>query len=330
MSKPEVFVTRDLPSAALRPLAASAQLEIWDSFMPPDYEVLLNKVRACDGLLCLLTDRVDAALLDAAPALKVVSNMAVGYDNIDVAAASARGIPVGNTPGVLTETTADFAFALLMSVARRIPEAQAYIRDGHWRTWHPTVLSGQDVHGATLGIIGFGRIGQALARRAQGFDMRVLVKTRGHSAAVEAADAEAATLDDLLRQSDFVSLHVPFDASTRNLIGARELALMKPTAILINTARGGVVDGAALYAALRDGAILAAGLDVTDPEPIPLDDPLLTLDNCLVVPHIASASVATRTKMAEMAVANVIAGLRGERLPTCVNPSVYDSIPGPD
>ena len=330
MSKPEVFVTRDLPSAALRLLAASAQLEIWDSFMPPDYEVLLNKVRACDGLLCLLTDRVDAALLNAAPALKVVSNMAVGYDNIDVAAASARGIPVGNTPGVLTETTADFAFALLMSVARRIPEAQAYIRDGHWRTWHPTVLSGQDVHGATLGIIGFGRIGQALARRAQGFDMRVLVNSRRHSAAIEATGAEAATLDDLLRQSDFVSLHVPFDASTRNLIGARELALMKPTAILINTARGGVVDGAALYAALRDGAILAAGLDVTDPEPIPLDDPLLTLDNCLVVPHIASASVATRTKMAEMAVANVIAGLRGERLPTCVNPSVYDSIPGPD
>ena len=323
MPKPKVFVTRDLPAATLKPLAQVAEMRIWDSFMPPDYEILLEAVGDCAGLLCLLTDRVDAALLDAAPGLKVVSNMAVGYDNIDVAACSAREIPVGNTPGVLTETTADFAFALLMAVARRIPEAQAYIRGGQWRTWHPTVLSGRDIYGATLGIIGFGRIGQAVAKRAKGFDMRILVNTPGKADAIEGAGAEAAELDTLLAESDFVSLHVPYAEATHHLIGARELGLMKPTAILINTARGGVVDGGALHAALRDGAILAAGLDVTEPEPIPMEDPLLTLDNCLVVPHIASASVATRTKMAEMAVANVIAGIRGERLPTCVNPEVY-------
>ena len=325
MSQDRVFVTRQLPESALEHLAQHCQMEVWEDFLPPDYASLLGKAAEANGLLCLLTDRIDARLMDAAPQLKVISNMAVGYDNIDVAAASARGIPVGNTPGVLTETTADFAFALLMAAARRIPQAQQYIRAGEWRTWHPTVLSGQDIYGATLGIIGFGRIGQAVARRAAGFGMRILAHSRGQSPDMAAMGAEWRSLDDLLRESDFVSLHLPLTEATREFIGARELTLMKPSAMLVNTARGGVLDQRALYEALRDGIILAAALDVTEPEPIPLDDPLLTLDNCLIVPHIASASVATRAKMAQMAVDNVIAGLRGEPLPTCANPRVYAS-----
>ena len=325
MSRNKVFVTRELPAAALDRLARHCELDVWHEFLPPDYDILLKKAPSLSGLLCLLTDRVDAQLLAGAPDLKVVSNMAVGYDNIDVAAASARGIPVGNTPGVLTETTADFAFALLMAAARRIPEAQQYIHAGKWQTWHPTVLSGRDIYGACLGIIGFGRIGQALARRAAGFGMRILTHSRGNSERSLAAGAEPCDLDELLEQSDFVSLHLPLTDETRQFIGARELSLMKPTAILINTARGGVVDQAALYDALRNKAILAAALDVTDPEPIPLESPLLTLDNCLIVPHIASASVATRLKMAQMAVDNCIAGLQGEKLPTCVNTQVYSN-----
>ena len=324
MSSKKVFVTRELPAAALDRLASCSDLEVWDAFLPPHYEVILSKAREISGLLCLLTDRIDARLMEAAPRLKVVSNMAVGFDNIDIAAATARGIPVGNTPGVLTETTADFTFALLMATARRIPEAQQYIRDGNWRTWHPTVLSGQDIYGATLGIVGFGRIGQAVARRARGFDMRLLVNSGGHDEAIHEVGAKKVALDELLQRSDFVSLHVPLTEQTAHLIGERELSQMKKTSILINTARGGVVDGRALYEALQRKSILAAGLDVTDPEPIPQDDPLLSLDNCLIVPHIASASVATRAKMSEMAVDNVLAGLRGERLPTCVNPEVYD------
>ncbi len=323
MSKAKVFATRKLPAAAMEHLAEQCQLEVWQDFLPPDYETLRRKTSELDGLLCLLTDRIDAALIDASPQLKVISNMAVGYDNIDVPAASERGIPVGNTPGVLTETTADFAFALLMAVARRIPEAQAYIKAGHWKTWHPTVLAGQDIFGATLGIIGFGRIGQAVARRAQGFRMRILVHNDIPEAAISEMGGEQVSLDELLANSDYVSLHVPLTAKTHHMIGAAELGMMKPTAVLVNTARGTVVDSKALYDALRSGDILAAGLDVTEPEPIPLDDPLLTLDNCVVMPHIASASVATRRKMAEMAVDNLIAGITGQPLPTCVNPQVY-------
>ena len=324
MSQATVFVTRRLPPVALERLAEHCQLEVWEDFLPPDYDVLHQKIKGLDALLCLLTDRVDAELIAAASHLKVISNMAVGYDNIDVAAASKRGIPVGNTPGVLTETTADFAFALLMAVARRIPEAQAYIKAGHWKTWHPTVLSGQDIYGATLGIVGFGRIGQAVARRAVGFGMRILAHGGGHEDAIRAVGAEKVSLADLLAQSDYVSLHVPLTEKTHHLIGASELEIMKPTAILVNTARGAVVDSKALCDALRQGQILAAGLDVTEPEPILPDDPLLTLNNCVVVPHIASASVAARRKMSEMAVDNVIAGISGKPLPTCVNPQVYD------
>ena len=323
MGKAKVFVTRRLPDATLDRLAAHSQLDVWEGFLPPDYETIREKMGDLSGILCLLTDRVDAQLMDAASNLQVVSNMAVGYDNVDVVAATERGIPVGNTPGVLTETTADFAFALMMSVARRIPEAQKYIQDGKWQTWHPTVLSGQDIFGATLGIIGFGRIGQAVARRAKGFHMRILVNTGGHDKEIREIGAEKASLERTLSESDFVSLHVPLNEITQHMIGERELELMKSTAILINTARGGVVDGEALYKSLDRGEIFAAGLDVTDPEPIPLNDPLLTLDNCLVVPHIASASVATRAKMADMAADNLIAGITGCHLPTCVNPEVY-------
>lgn len=323
MAKAKVFVTRRLPEATLNRLAAHCEAEVWHDFLPPDYATIRKNIRAGDGLLSLLTDRVDAELMDAAPNLRVISNMAVGYDNIDVDAATARRIPVGHTPDVLTETTADFAFALLMAVARRIPEAERYILAGKWRTWHPTVLSGQDIFGATLGIIGFGRIGQAVARRATGFNMTILVNTEENKDKIHEIGAKEATLDQVLRESDYVSLHVPLTEATQHMISEAELALMKSTAILINTARGSIVDGAALYRALDRGDILAAGLDVTDPEPIPHDDQLLSLDNCLVVPHIASASVATRTKMAEMAADNLIAGLSGMPLPNCVNPEVY-------
>lgn len=324
MSRDKVFVTRELPPATLDRLRKHCEVEVWQEFLPPDYEIICGKAGDLAGLLSLLTDRIDPQLMDAGPNLKVISNLAVGYDNIDIPAASQRGIPVGNTPGVLNDTTADFAFALMMAVARRIPEGQRYVQDGKWKTWHPTVLAGQDIFGSTLGIIGSGRIGAAVARRAQGFDMRLLVNSLETEEEIRQLGGEKVDLDFLLTESDFVSLHVPLTDETHHLISERELGLMKPTAILVNTARGSVLDPEALFAALRDGKILAAGLDVTDPEPIPLDDPLLTLDNCLIVPHIASASVATRTKMAHMAVDNVIAGLRGERLPTCVNPEVYD------
>ena len=324
MSKDKVFATRQMPGSTLERLSQHCDLEVWDDFMPPDYEIITAKMSDLAGLLCLLTDRIDRQLMDAGPNLKVISNMAVGFDNIDIEAATQRGIPVGNTPGVLTETTADFAFALLMAAARRIAEGRQYVQEGKWRTWHPTVLAGQDIFGATLGIIGSGRIGAAVARRALGFNMRLLVNSLETEAEIRQLGGEKVNLDDLLAQSDFVSMHVPLTDETHHMISDRELGLMKSTAILINTARGSVLDPKALYNALRDGQILAAALDVTDPEPIPLDDPLLTLENCLIVPHIASASVATRTRMAEMAVDNIIAGLRGERLPTCVNPEIYE------
>jgi glyoxylate reductase len=243
-----------------------------------------------------------------------------------VEAVTRRGVPAGNTPGVLTETTADLAFALLMAAARRIPEGDRYVRNGRWRTWGPLLLLGPDVHGATIGIVGFGRIGQAMARRARGFGMRVLYQDLHRVDAATEAELGAtfAPLEELLPQADFVSLHTNLTPETQGLIDAEKLSWMKPTAVLVNTSRGPVIDHAALAAALRSGQIFAAALDVTDPEPIPMDDPLVGLDNCLIVPHIASASRATRAKMAEMAAANLLAGVRGERLPTPVNPEVYD------
>ncbi len=274
-------------------------------------------------MLALLTDKVDDEFLDAAgPQLKVVSNYAVGFDNIDVAACARRGVAVGNTPGVLTDTTADLAWTLLMAAARRIAEGDRYVRDGNWKTWGPMLLLGPDVHGATLGIVGFGRIGQAMARRAQGFGMEVLYHdvNRLPDEVTGPLGATYLPLEELLGRSDFVSLHVNLSPETRGLINATTLGQMQPSAILVNTSRGPVVDQAALAQALRDGVIAAAALDVTDPEPIHMDDPLVGMDNCLIVPHIASASRATRAKMAEMAAANLLAGVRGEPLPTPVTP----------
>jgi glyoxylate reductase len=319
--KPKVYVTRKVPEEGMIMLQDECEIEVWQGELPVPRDVLLEKVSDIEGLYSLLTDRVDEELLENAPRLRVVSNMAVGYDNIDVAACTARGIPVGNTPGVLTDTTADFAWTLLMSAARRVVEGVEYVRAGRWKTWGPMLLMGPDVHGATLGIVGIGRIGQAIARRARGFDMRILYyDPYVPDAGIQ--DAASVDLDTLLAESDFVTLHVPLTDSTYHLIGRDELRKMKPTSILINTARGGIVDADALYEALRDGQITRAALDVTEPEPIPTDHPLLTLSNCIVVPHIASASIATRTKMATMAAENLLAGLRGDPLPNCVNPEV--------
>jgi len=321
--RPRVLVTRIIPDEGLDPLREACEVDLWADDLPPPRDELLRRVAGVDGALTLLTDRVDDAFLDAAgPDLKVVSNFAVGFDNIDVAACARRGVAVGNTPGVLTETTADLAWALLMAAARRLPEGDRYVRAGSWRTWGPMLLMGPDVHGATIGIVGFGRIGQAVARRAQGFGMTVLY----HDLAPvppEVAEPLGATwlpLEELLPRCDFVSLHVNLTPATRHLIRAETLSWMKPTAVLVNTSRGPVIDQTALADALRNGRLFAAGLDVTDPEPIPMDDPLVGLDNCLVVPHIASASRATRGKMAEMAAANLLAGVRGEPLPTPVEP----------
>jgi glyoxylate reductase len=327
MARPKVFVARRIPDDGIDPIVAATDAVVWPDELPPPRDELLRAVAGCDGVLTLLTDRVDDAFLDAAgPQLKVVSNYAVGFDNVDVPACTARGIPVGNTPGVLTDTTADLAWALLMAAARRLPEGDRYVRAQKWKTWGPMLLLGPDVHGSTLGVVGFGRIGQAVARRAAGFGMTILYHdVHRAEAAVEAAYAATfLPLEDLLARSDFVSLHVNLTPETRGLMNEERLGWMKPSAVLVNTSRGPVVDGAALAGALRNGTIFAAALDVTDPEPIPLDDPLLSLDNCLVVPHIASASRATRGKMAEMAAANLLAGLRGERLPTPVNPEVYE------
>lgn len=323
--KPRVYVTRAVPEEGIRGLQQTCQVELWEEEDPVPREVLLEKVGKIEGLYCLLTERVDRELLEAAPNLRVVSNMAVGYDNIDVDACTARGIPVGNTPGVLTDTTADLAFALLMASARRIVEAADYVRAGKWKTWGPMLLMGQDVYGATLGIIGMGRIGRTVARRALGFDMRILYHDPYTSEAELDLDASSVDLHTLLTESDFVTLHVPLTEATYHLIGRDELRAMKPTARLINASRGGVVDHDALHEALEQGQIGYAALDVTEPEPIPADHPLLNLPNCIVVPHIGSASVATRTKMATMAAENLLAGLRNEPMPHCVNPQAYES-----
>lgn len=322
--KPKVFVTRIIPDEGLNMIRQAAEMKLWEDELPPPREVLLREVRNVDGLLSLLTDQVDATLMDSNPCLRVISNYAVGYDNIDIPAATQRDIPVGNTPGVLTDTTADLAFTLLVSAARRIVEGADYVRAGRWKTWGPKLLTGLDIHHATLGIIGFGRIGQKLARRAQGFEMRVLYSDVFRRVDLEKSmGVRYVEPDTIYHESDFISIHTDLNEKTRHMINASAFARMKPSAIVINTARGPIIDPAALYEALSSGRIRAAALDVTEPEPIPVDSPLVKLPNCLIVPHIASASVATRAKMAEMAAANLIAGVRNERLPTCVNPEVY-------
>ncbi len=325
MAKPKIFVTRLMPEEGLALVREAADAQIWEDELPPPHDVLLDKVHNVDGLLSLLTDKIDAHLMDSAPRLKVVSNLAVGYDNIDIPAATERGIPVGNTPGVLTDTTADFAFTLLMAAGRRLQEAIDYVRAGKWRTWGPMLLMGQDIHGATLGIIGFGRIGQGMAARSAGFGMRVLYYDVYRRQDLERSmGVTYADLDTLYRESDFITVHTDLNEKTRHMINQDAFSKMKRTAIVINTARGPIVDPEALYEALKTGRIGGAALDVTEPEPIPIDSPLLTLPNCIIAPHIASASVATRGKMARIAADNLIAGLRGDRLPACVNPEVYE------
>ncbi len=303
-----IFVTRALPFAALERLAAEHELDVWEGELPPGPEALRERTAAADGLLSLVTDPVDAELLAACPDLKAIANMAVGTDNIDLEAAAERGIPVGNTPDVLTDATADLAFALLLALARRIPDGAAQVREGRWRTWEPAGDLGADLSGATLGIVGRGRIGDAVARRAEGFGMDVVASSR----------RSGVPLPEMLERADFVSLHCPLTPATRHLIGTEALALMKPTAYLINTARGGVVDQTALRLALIAGEIAGAALDVTDPEPLPADDPLLEAPHLLVVPHVGSATVRTRERMAEMAVENLLAALAGRQMPYAV------------
>jgi len=309
-----IFVTRELPGTALARLKGSHDVTIWPELLPPSYEQLREGAAGAHALLTLLTDRVDAELIAASPQLRVIANYAVGYDNIDIDACSARQIPVGNTPDALTEATADLTFALLMAAARRIPEAATFAHSGQWQTWDPGGFLGADVGGATLGIIGLGRIGQAVARRASGFGMEVLT--------TETRDQH--NLEHLLRRSDFVSIHLPLTSGTRGLIGADAFALMKPTAILINTARGPIVDREALAQALHTGQIAAAALDVTSPEPLPKDDPLWQAPNLLVVPHIGSATWSARERMTEIAVENILAGVEGKPLPYQVPSQLFD------
>ncbi len=299
------FVTRALPGPALARLAERHEVEVWPQRLPPTAAQLRRHTASVEGLLCTVSDRIDAELIGAAPRLRAIANYAVGYDNVDVAAARARAIAVGNTPDVLTDATADLAFALLLASARRLPAAIAAVRDGDWLTWEPMRELGDAVSGATLGIVGGGRIGTAVARRAAGFDMEVLISGRTGGVA----------LDELLARADFVSLHCPLTAETRHLIDDAALAQMKRTAILVNTARGEIVDPVALARALHAGRIGGAALDVTDPEPLPVDDPLLQAPNLIVVPHIGSATHAARERMTALAVDNLLAALAGEPMP---------------
>jgi glyoxylate reductase len=325
MVKPKVYVTRQLFDEAIEILEEHADVEVYegvDDAIPR--ELLLEKVADVEGLLSLLTERIDAEVMDAAEGLKVISNYAVGYNNIDVAAATERGIYVTNTPGILTDTTADCAFALLMAVARRIPEADRHVKAGGWvHAWGPRMFVGTDVHGKTLGIIGLGRIGGAIARRAKGFNMNVIYYDEDRKRDLERElGVRYSPLKELLTESDYVSLHIPLTSSTRHMIGKRELTMMKETAFLINTSRGPVVDEDALYRALRDGVIAGAGLDVFEREPLSPDSPLKGLDNAVITPHIASASVETRTKMATTAAFNLVSVLQGKEPPNLVNPEV--------
>lgn len=323
--RPRILVTRAIPKAGLDLLAAQSEHRVLGGSLPPSREAFLSAAReGWDGIVATLTERIDAELLDACPGLRVVANMAVGFDNIDVPAATARGITITNTPGVLTETTADLTWLLLMAAARGLVAAQEYLRGGRWKTWEPEALLGQDIYGATLGLVGLGRIGQAVARRARGFDMRILYTDPVPQPELAAAlEAEYRELPALLREADFVSVHIPLTAETRHLFGQREFSLMKPTAVFVNTSRGPIVDQNALYHALRNNVIFGAGIDVFETEPVPLNEPLLQLENCVSTPHIGSASVATRSEMARLAARNALAAISGQRPPSIVNPEIW-------
>ncbi|UCE95136.1 MAG: D-glycerate dehydrogenase [Candidatus Bathyarchaeota archaeon] len=327
MRKPKVYVTRKLPERGLRMISERFEAEVWPVYPPPSKNVIINKVVEVDALVSLLSDKIDAEIFDAASNLRIVSQFAVGFDNIDLNEATKRGIYVTNTPGVLTETTADYAWALLMAVARKVVEGDKYVRTGKWKVgWHPTMLQGRDVYGATLGIIGLGRIGSAIARRAKGFDMKVLYHDMVRRQDLETKlDLKYIELEDLLQTSDFVTLNVPLLKSTYHLINERRLRLMKKTAILINNARGPVIDEDALYKALKEKRIAGAGLDVFEQEPTPSDNPLLTLENVVVAPHISSASFETRSRMAEIVAENLIAFFDGEIPPNLLNKEVVNA-----
>lgn len=321
-----IVVTRRPPGRALAMLEEVGDLWVWPEDRAVPRDLLLEKVGAADGLYCMLTDAIDEDLLDAATRLRAIATMAVGTDNIDLAACTARGIPVGNTPEVLTETTADTAFGLILAAARRFKEGIDYVRAGQWVRWEPDLLLGQDVHGSTLGIIGFGRIGEAIARRGLGFGMRVMYSSRTRRPDVEASmGVEWMSFEDLLVGSDHVVVATPLTPETHHLIDARALRMMKRTATLVNIARGGTVDPDALHDALTTGEIAAAGLDVTEPEPIPADHPLLDLANCTILPHLGSSSAGTREAMAELAAQNLVNGLAGVSMVACANPQVTTS-----
>lgn len=320
--KPKVYITRKIPQEVVQQISQSCEVRMWEEEdIPVPREILEREIIEADGLYCLLTEKIDEPLLERASQLKVISNMAVGYNNINVEAATQRGMMVTNTPGVLTETTADLTFALLMATARRLVESSDFLRNGEWKTWSPMLLTGQDVYGATLGIIGLGQIGEALARRAKGFDMRILYHNRSRrTQAEEKYGIKYADMETVLKESDFLCIMTPYTAETHHLIGRQELSLMKETAVLINTARGGIVDESALYEALTEKKIWAAGLDVFEQEPVPLDHPLLSLSNVVTLPHIGSASLQTRMKMARLAADNLLAALNGETPRHLVNP----------
>ncbi len=325
MAKPKVYVTRELLERGMKIIRERFDVEVWPEYGPPPKEEIIRKVRDVDALVTLLSDKIDAEVFEAAPKLKIVAQMAVGYDNIDVAEATKRGIYVTNTPGVLTETTADFAWALLLAVARRVVEADKYVRTGQWKvSWHPSMLLGRDVYGATLGIIGAGRIGRAVARRAKGFNMKIIYYDVVPMPPEDEKElgARLVDLDTLFREADFVSIHVPLTKETYHLVNEDKLKLMKKTAYLINNSRGPVVDEKALYKALKEGWIAGAALDVFEQEPTPMDNPLLKLDNVVVAPHISSASYETRSRMAEMVAENLVAFFEGRQPPNLVNPEV--------
>ncbi len=322
-----MFVTREIPSEGLDIIRSNFETLVWQLEVPPTRHEIVEKAKGCAGLVTLLTDPIDSVVIQSLPDLKVIAQYAVGFDNIDVKFATSRGIVVTNTPGVLTETTADLTWALIMAAARGIPRADRYVKEGKWKVgWGPMLLLGNDVYGATLGVIGMGRIGSAVAHRAKGFSMRILFADVSENETTRDVERELGAsrtdLETLLREADIVTIHVPLNPNTREMIGERELSMMKPGAVLVNTSRGAVINEFALADALRSGHLCAAGLDVFNEEPLPADSPLLELRNVILTPHIASASFATRARMATMCAENLIAALRGERPPNVVNRSL--------